>query len=110
MVREAGAVKYDFGASGIPDHLQKVAVIELTPGTAVPADVPEYDLTYYDAPNLIPPAVVALAAHAYSLGQAIPAMLRRICAFVAALVEMTTGDELFFDDTDNSAHIATTGL
>lgn len=111
-LKSAGAVKYNYGQTGIPGNLQPVAVIELAAGDDPPDDAPVYDLTYYAEPSLIPASVVALAAHAYTIGQAIPNALRRIAAFVVALVPitLTDGKSLKFNTIDNSAHIVTAGM
>jgi hypothetical protein len=111
-MKAAGAVKYTFGDTSIPGHLQPVAVIELADTDPVPPEVVQYDVTYYNSPDLIPASLKALAAHAYSLGQAIPAMLRKICAVVVALipVPITDGKSLKFNDITNSVHLVTVGV
>ncbi len=110
-MRAAGAVRYTLG-DDFPDHLLPVAVVELADGDSVPADTVRYDLTYYESVEEIPAGVVKLAAHAYTLGQTIPAFLKRICAFVASLlpVEITDGKSLKFNDKTNSIHVLTAGV
>ena len=108
-LKQAGATKYTYGASGIPGNLEKVAVIELATGATVPPDIIEYDLVYYNSPDLIPPTRLPLAGFVYTLTQTIPAALKRICAFIAAIgnpVPITDGKSLKFNVIDNGVHLA----
>ncbi len=107
----AGATKYAI-TDAVPDHLKRVAVVELAAGDPVPADIVQLDLAYYASPALIPVNILALAAHAYTITSTIPAFLKKVCAVVLALlpIEITDGKSLKFNDKTNSMHLITAGV
>jgi len=113
-LRAVAAYKYGSLAElqAAPNGLARLAVVEVTEGTAIPAPLVHWDVTYV-APGAAPADRALYAAKAYTWGDAIPAWLRAVATWVVATIISVSGHgHLDFSAAHavDSHHVVTLGL
>lgn len=104
--RAVACYKYAWGAT-VPQNMAPIAVVEVAEPDPVPQDMPHWDVTYYSPGVEAPNNLARYVAYGYAVGEAIPAMLRKVAAWVVAWGTLSGEGKLDFSKTVNSHHLAT---